>query len=187
MWAASECRNPRCQHITLEGMGVLKDGASLTGHFRCPSCATAYTRSTDFRIRQGKSTVPEATTLYSVMPVVCGQSPTQINRGNDFIGLVRPATSTCSKQQSRHLDAITAVGHDEACDEMFELALKDCVADPHARKNSEGLYILDVNVPSHSLAVWRESGVVVDRCATDDCCQTAVHSSRTHSSSLCTD
>ena len=164
MWNDSECQSPSCPGVKLEGMGVVKDGASLTGHFRCPKCNTHFVRSTTFRIRQGKSTVSEANALFGIAPVVCGSSPTAWGRGMDFLGVNRPSPATDSNTQKRHLGVIETIGREDACDEMFNLALEDALADPKKRTTSDGFTIIDVMMVPHARVCPRTNANVVGAC-----------------------
>ena len=153
MWADCRCGNPHCDRVKLQAMGVVKEGSALTGHFRCPECNTAWTRSTDFRLRHQGSTPFEINLLQRIIAIQAGLSPTSERRANDFLGVMQPAASTNSTTQAKNLGMFEKLGKD-ACGDMFEQALKDCVADPSARKNKDGLWILDVMVPLLTIQIY---------------------------------
>jgi hypothetical protein len=139
LWSQTQCRNPACVHVQLDGEGIQQVGACLVGSFVCPKCDVQYTIRTDFN-GGGFKAGPAINRLWGMMPMVCGQSPTQLRNGMLFVDVVQPCPTTTSVHQANQLEMITALGRDDACDDMLELAIKDLMLNPNKRKDADGNY-----------------------------------------------
>jgi hypothetical protein len=112
LWGRSECPNPACDHVKLDPRSMGKVGACVVASFCCSRCNVLYTVRSDFNAG-GECAGPNVNQLYSMLPVVCGQSPTQVANGMRFLDVVLPDPSATSEIQARHLRRVDA--HRKSC------------------------------------------------------------------------